>query len=418
MQSEIKERKNHYLSVLIFLFGFFLHQSARTSLGNLSIADFLLIFFLIHLIINKRVYLNKTHLVILFFFLSLISFISIFYTPLIFNISISGSRFIIEIIKLLALFAFFFMGVELVKQGVIDKLLTVYSYSGLIIAVFGIALSIFNLSLFNEILFIYGSRLNGLMNDPNYFAILQITTLPYFIKKDNINNIHKFIILSIIIFSIILSGSKTGFLTLGIYLFLVFLERNMFSGKHSTIKNKMKRIFILGTVLIALAFLIENLPTIIEWLNFYFPVTARITPLFNDFDAAIISGGSNRDSAWKTGLEIINTSPIFGIGVGNYSTIGKKYFGSGVIAHNTYIQLTAEWGLPLAIAFFGGIIALILVIIKKRNSFFYLSVQKDILIIFLIGSMGISLNNARFFWLVLGATLTLYNLCKSKSKIH
>lgn len=414
VESQVKERRSHFLSIMIILFGFFLHQSAQTGLGNLSIVDFLLVVFFIYMIINQQISIKKSHLIIILFFLSFISFVSVFYTPLVFNISISGSRFIAEMIKLVALFAFFFIGIELVKRGLINKLLTVYSYSGLIIAIIGIVISLLNIPLFNEILFKNGSRLNGLMNDPNYFAILQITTLPYFIKKTNINSIQKISIIIIIILSIILSGSKTGLLALGVYLLFIFFEKNVLSPKKRTVKSIMKNILLLVIFSFGLFIFFSNFSAIINWFNFYFPVTNRLTSLFTDFDAAVASGGSGRDVAWQTGIEIIKASPLFGIGVGNYSTIGNKYFGSGVIAHNTYLQLASEWSLILTIIFFGGIFLLILAIIRKKNSFLNLSIQKDILVIFLIGSMGISLNNARFFWLILGATLTQYGLTRKE----
>lgn len=408
-ESEVKENKRPFLLVLIILLSFFLHQSIRTGIGNLSIADFILIIIYIYMFVNQQIYLKKKHAIIVIFFICFITFVSVFYTPIVFKISLNSGKFVTEIIKLLILIAFFFIGVRLAELGLIHKLLTVYSYSGFILSVIGITVVLFNIPIYNEILFKYGSRFNGLMNDPNYFAILQITTLPYFIKKNYDNILFKIFIISIIIFSVILSGSKTGLLTLGIFLLIIFIERNIISKKKIS-KNKVgKNILLIGIYLYNLFLLISNLPVVFNWLNFHFPSTIRVTTLFTDFDMAVSSGGSSRDLAWSVGNGIVKLSPIIGVGIGNYSTIGNKYFGAGVIAHNTYIQLAAEWGLPLTLIFFGSIVLLIAAIIKNKNKSLYLSILKDILIIFLVGSIGISLNNARFFWLALGGASALYN---------
>lgn len=409
-----KTNRNQLLNILVFLLGIFLHQSARTGLGNLSVSDLLLAVTFFFLFVKDKFYLNRNYLIVILFFLTFISFISIFYTPIVFGIVANGKGFLVEIIKLLVLFAFFYLGVKLVEKGVIGKLLAVYSYSGLAIAIFGIIISLFNIPLFNDVLFKFGSRFNGLMNDPNYFAILQITTLPFFIKNSNINKILKALAIGIIIFSILLSGSKTGLLTLSVYLLFLFTELTLLSPNKITLQKTILNLVLLAILSLGLFLLLENLYSILDWLNYYFPATSRITLLFTDFSAAIVSDGSSRSGAWNIGIEIIELSPLFGIGVGNYSTIGNKLFGSGVIAHNTYIQLATEWGLPLTIIFFGGIIILILKILIKRKHSLYLSIQKDILIIFLIGSIGISLNNARFFWLILGAAIATYKILSNE----
>ena len=124
-----------------------------------------------------------------------------------------------------------------------------------------------------------------------------------------------------------------------------------------------------------------------------------------DFSGAISENGSGRDITWKVAIQVIQLSPVTGIGIGTYSHIAYQMFHSNNIAHNTFLQLSAEWGIPLAFMLF---IYMFFTIGKATN--FSISndsemnlILRDIIIILLIGSMAISLNNARVLWLILGA---------------
>ncbi|MDD4146844.1 MAG: hypothetical protein PHS83_07135, partial [Clostridia bacterium] len=75
-----------------------------------------------------------------------------------------------------------------------------------------------------------------------------------------------------------------------------------------------------------------------------------------------------------------------------------------ITAENTYLQLAAEWGLPVAIIFFSYLFYVISkATFSRKNKGETDSILRDILIIFLISSLAISLNHARLFWVVLGA---------------
>ena len=81
--------------------------------------------------------------------------------------------------------------------------------------------------------------------------------------------------------------------------------------------------------------------------------------------------------------------------------IGIEFFNYAAIAHNTYLQLFAEWGIPLAIVFFIYVFNIIFNAYSKSKNEFekVLSVSVGIM---LFGSLAISLNNMRLFWLFLG----------------
>jgi len=99
----------------------------------------------------------------------------------------------------------------------------------------------------------------------------------------------------------------------------------------------------------------------------------------------------------------VGSSPIFGVGVGTYTGITTAMWGVGAIAHNTYIQLAAEWGLPMSLFFFATIFwQLIGSTIKGKSGSELRIVYRDIIVVFLLGSFAISLNNARLLWITLG----------------
>lgn len=406
MKSDKENSYNKVVALLIILLSVLMHQSMRTPIGNLSSADLVLIVLIIYVFLNKKFLINKWHLLIIQLFFLHIILTSAFISPVRFNVQVSSMSFIAEIIKLILLFLYFFTGSFIAKGEYIDKMLKVYSNTAVIIGLIGIILSFISFSALNSFMFKYGTRLNGFINDPNYFAILQVSALSYHFKK----NMGKTKIPSviIIILSIVLSGSKTGILVFAVYLFIFYIEKFMSNVQNISAKKMLRNIMLIMLFTYGINLIVNNLYEIMFWLTSHFPVTSRLTTLFTDTESAISGGGSGRDIAWKTGIKIIEMAPILGVGVDNYLNIASKNFGTAVLAHNTYIQLAAEWGLPITLLFFGSILLLVVKIGINRYTSITLGILKDILIVFLIGSLGISLNNARFFWIILGGTIGVF----------
>ena len=136
------------------------------------------------------------------------------------------------------------------------------------------------------------------------------------------------------------------------------------------------------------------------------PASKRILSLFIDFKGAF-SGEGQSDQNVENSIRNFAHSPLTGIGVGTYSGIAELLSGSRAIAHNTYLQLLAQYGLPLT-AMFISYVAYIIIKATFNNkelirNDYTIMTLRDIIIILLIGSLAISLNNARIFWLVLGS---------------
>jgi O-antigen ligase len=73
------------------------------------------------------------------------------------------------------------------------------------------------------------------------------------------------------------------------------------------------------------------------------------------------SSNAARTAAWKAGMRMVRNHPVVGVGLGNFKELMPRYADPGVthenIAHNSYIEVAAEMGIPqclifLAILFF------------------------------------------------------------------
>jgi putative inorganic carbon (HCO3(-)) transporter len=86
-------------------------------------------------------------------------------------------------------------------------------------------------------------------------------------------------------------------------------------------------------------------------------IIAPISPLHRLLHPSRSDEGSteNREQVWKAGLRMIQAHPFLGVGVGNFKAL-SAYYGDfdpkqSSLAHNTYIEIAAEMGLPGLLAF-------------------------------------------------------------------
>jgi O-antigen ligase len=148
--------------------------------------------------------------------------------------------------------------------------------------------------------------------------------------------------------------------------------------------------------------LVREWKNILNIISDIIPPFRRIAVLFTDFRIAFSEAGSGRDVTWETAMRLIRISPIFGIGIGTYTGITALEWGVRSIAHNTYLQMAAEWGLPLAVLFFAVVVWLLIQSSREIYNFEIVKISIDIILVFLLGSLALSLNNARMFWFTLG----------------
>lgn len=411
---EINPKASVFLYLTIVLMGMFLNQSSVMFGINFSFADVFCCVALLILIFKNRLLIPCSS--IMFFFIVSISVIitAVFFVPIKFLYSSELQSIISDYIKLIAVFLYFIIGYNIVNLGYTNKILQKYCIFALCIAIIGVIFASFNIKAFSQVLFWRSARLRGLMNDPNYFSVLQLAALIYFTRHRSINVWVKTSAILFIVASIFASGSKTGLITLLCYIIFRAVEHLIKSkGKFNTLRVQIALVVLLLLTISIASGIFQN---IIQYIATIIPAFARLEIIFTDFNAAVSEGGSCRNAVWRIALEIIKTSPIVGIGIGTYSGIAEQLFGSSAIAHNTYLQLFAEWGIPLTLILFCYIFYMVCkATFSKKTTGEINLILRDILIVFLIGSLGISLNNARLFWLIFGALV--FNMNSNKKSL-
>lgn len=88
--------------------------------------------------------------------------------------------------KLFVVFIYFVLGYNIAKLNITRGFLKHYSLFSFIVGTVGVVCLILNINFLSEQLFFGGLRLKGLMNDPNFFAIIQVSAVVYFsrVKKN------------------------------------------------------------------------------------------------------------------------------------------------------------------------------------------------------------------------------------------
>ena len=359
---------------------------------------------LVSLLLINGMSLPSNHMIYFLLLSAVLLTTASFYTPYHFGVTPNIKPIITDYFKLAVSFLYFLIGYNITCQTLIRLSVKGFSYAALFVGIVGIIITLSGIPFLNGMLFFGGERYKGFMNDPNFFAIVQISALPFFLRDTKISLKLKLSIYVVILISSILSGSKTGFITLIIYTFL-FLLGQIFNSKWSKIKTSV----VLFTVLIlyVLNEVFHLLKTVSSLLSGKLEQLHRISLLISDFSTAFNDGGSSRLPIWQTGIDIIRSSPIAGVGVGMYSQVSEKVSGINNVAHNTYLQFYSEWGIFFASIFFFYLAFILLkVTLNKKVKNEMTLTLRDIIIILLIGSIAISFNNARMFWFFIGVLVT------------
>ena len=389
----------------IFLMSILLHQSSEVFGVNFSFADFFCIIIFVVLVYKNQFVIPFTP-VLFFLIVSIVVLVTaVFYIPFKLMYYPAPIRIISDYVKLLAIFMYFIIGYNLSNTPFLEKTLKWYSLFGLLIGGIGILFIIFNIHVFSQVLFFGGTRFRGLMNDPNYFSVLNVSALVYISRLKTIKTRYKFLAFSVILLSVFTTGSKTGIITFIGY-FSIRLVEYLFTSKKK-LTTLITQLFIALIMVLIVPITFNSLQNVLNAAATTMPSFSRILFLFTDFMDAISVGGSGRDATWKVAFQVIQLSPLIGIGIGMYSSIASGLFQFNNIAHNTFLQLSAEWGLFLTFGLFFYLFIIMGKVTFSRSSNSETNlILRDIIIIFLIGSMAISLNNARVLWFFIGALVS------------
>lgn len=398
-QNQHNHRFGSFIFLVLFLMALLLNQSSVIFNINISLSDVFLLIIFIMMLLKKRINIPR----IFFLFVIMLSFVviftSFFINPLRFGIQVDPVLVFSDYIKLLAVFLYFIVGYNLSSEGLITKVLKWFSFGSVCIGIIAIISSFIEIPSIQETFYYSESRFRGLMNDPNYFSIIQSSAMMYFFSNIDIKKKYKIFALLILTFSIFISGSKTGMILL-ILMYSYKLLSVFFSEKKNSkqLLSLLTVLIFVGLFMMIFYFLYDG---ILNRVDQTFPVFGRVEQLFTDFDGAVSSSGSVREMAWSNAINLIKLSPIFGIGLGTYSNLASSLFGSQTIAHNTYLQIAVEWGIVMSLVFICSIFYQLVKV--SFQSYKDGKLVRNMLIPILVGSFSLSLNNARIFWLLLGA---------------
>ncbi len=410
-----EEKTCKIIIFLIAVLSIFLNQQKQLLGYNISISDFVAILLVLIYIFNAKLVIPRKG----FFFFLGVSIITLstafFISPHRFNYVPNPNEIINNYIKLCSSFLYFLLGYNLFKERLIYVVYRWYSLGAITLGIIGIFMFFFKISIFPRQYFFQGPRYIGLMNDPNYFAVIQCTALVYFIRNKNIKKITLFMSYLVIFLSVVISSSKTGMLVFISYTIAIFIK-NMLWNKNK--KQIIRNFVIIAIIIVFLPSLSALMMKIIKYISTKYWSFRRVAVLFYDFNSAISEGGSGRDVTWAAALDIIKVSPLLGVGIGSYLEIMGNLQRVKLLAHNIYLQIFAEWGLILGSILFFYIFYLIFKytflnyskdsdhskdLNQQKNNYNQKLILRDIILILMIGSLSLSLNNARMFWIFFGA---------------
>ncbi|MFE6735638.1 O-antigen ligase family protein [Microbacterium sp. NPDC057650] len=399
--------KPSLIAFLLAVMAAALNQSGVIAGVNLSIADPLVLICLLLLIIEQKVRIPPRALLFFSVVLATTTLTAVCLTPSRFGTIVDDSAIASDALKLATSFLYLIVGYSAAAHGLARTIVRWFAFGATTVALVGIVTSVAGIHQFDQALYYGGIRYRGLMNDPNYFSVLACAAIAYFVRDKRVNRVSRTLCVLVLVCSILLSGSKTGFIAL-LLLTAVLLFEYIWIQRRSGFLATM---LVLACIVVALFW--NDIAAAVFRLSAshgaQLPQLSRVAELFDDSLAATAQGGSNRDAVWSNALSVMESSPLLGVGIGSYTAVTAQVFGQAALAHNTYLQLASEWGMPLAVLFFGWLIVQIVrgTVVGYRAQSTDMLMLRDMLLVFAIGSFGLSLNNARMFWLFLGAMMLL-----------
>lgn len=171
------------------------------------------------------------------------------------------------------------------------------------------------------------------VGDPNYFTLSAVVCLPIALfllrepRRWQRAGLAACILLTLV--AVGLAASRGGFLALVVALGFFWWRS----------PRRLRNLALVAVVLVPLAALAPDSA-----------FHRLVKPDYSDQEAV-----QNRLVVWRAGLKIIEEHPLSGIGLGNFKAMVEHFEHSGLrvesLAHNTYIQLAADLGLPGLVLF-------------------------------------------------------------------
>ncbi len=181
-----------------------------------------------------------------------------------------------------------------------------------------------------------GFRPGWVVGDPNYFTASALLILPlaFYLMLERRPGWERLFCLGsliVILLGLTLAASRGGFL--GLVAALLFFVLNS--------RQRARNLALVALLVLPLSLISPASP-----------VARLLHPGGTETEAQ-----QNRLVAWKAGLRMIQAHPLVGIGLGNFKPLMAVYADPDVkvesVAHNVYIEIAAEMGIPALLVFAG-----------------------------------------------------------------
>lgn len=401
------------ITALIIAFGVALNHSSVILGFNLSLADPIAALLALAFIAARRMWVPPAPL--LFFLLLSVHQIAVavFLTPRWTHAPLPYTAIVDDYLKLAAMFLCLLLGMQIIRAGRTRLLLRAYITGSVAVSTIAVAsIALPALTSLGDV-FYGGFRFQGFTNDPNYFAVMTVAALAALWYDTEIRAHLRVAASVILIGGVLLSASKTGAIALALLVIWRILGLHTAEDGAPRPRRFAIPVAVLGATSIALLLTPSSgIGGSLAEIVARTPALERLAPLLTDFDAAIGAGGSERGDAWAVAVAIILFSPFLGVGVGTYLTVAERISGNEVLAHNTYLQIAAEWGLVFAIVLFVLIARYTLLRPSSASHRAAWAISSNALLVLLVGSLGLSLNNSRLLWVLFGVTIAAHLLSR------
>jgi len=242
------------------------------------------------------------------------------------------------------------------------------------------------------------------VGDPNYFSVSALLCIPLafsLMQERRPRWMRSFaaVCLVLMILAITVAASRGGFLGfIASFLFVLWRSR-----------HRARNFALLACLIVPLSIFAP-----------ISPLARLLNPTYSDAEAT-----DSRYALWAGGLRMIEENWLTGVGVGNFKALATAYQQPGeavqAIAHNTYIELTAELGifgllifLAVPIAAFASLEKTRTEALRLQSSLLYHSATgiQGGLIAYAVAAFFVSAEYQRLFWFMIFLSICLSALTR------
>lgn len=188
------------------------------------------------------------------------------------------------------------------------------------------------------------------VGDPNYFTLSALISLPVAFCLAQLprpwwSKPYCFCCIVLTLLAVTVAASRGGFV--GLFAGLVFLLWRL--------PNRGRNFAILAALVVPLSLLSP-----------VSPLQRLMSPNYSDAESTDL-----RLDLWEAGLKMLQEHPISGVGVMNFKALVGRFQdgpdGVSLLAHNTYVEVGAEMGIPGLVVFLAAVVASLINLERVRR---------------------------------------------------